>query len=318
MAVVTTLQGRGIVPEGTSGSLGAFNSQPAVERFFGSCDAMLVAGSRLRVPETLTHQLKLPRPLWQVDVDPRAWNRAYVSDDFIVGDAGLALRLLADRLEGRVRFDAALHADADAARAAAEATLRANVSPYDAVADAVQQGAGADFNWVRDVTIANATWGNRLLRLPDVRRGVHATGGGIGQGLAMAIGAAVATPQRRTWALVGDGGLALNLGELATAVQERTRLVLLVMNDGGYGILRNLQDADYGGRRQYADLHTPRFEALAAAMGLGFRRVSTLAGLPAQLADAAADPAPAMLVEFDMAAIGPWARPFTGPPLARG
>jgi acetolactate synthase-1/2/3 large subunit len=117
---------------------------------------------------------------------------------------------------------------------------------------------------------------------------------------------------------VGDGGLALNLGELATAVQERTRLVLLVMNDGGYGILRNLQDADYGGRRQYADLHTPRFEALAAAMGLGFRRVSTLAGLPAQLADAAADPAPAMLVEFDMAAIGPWARPFTGPPLARG
>ncbi len=318
MAVVTTLQGRGIVPEGTSGSLGAFNSQPAIERFFGSCDAMLVAGSRLRVPETLTHQLKLPRPLWQVDVDPQAWNRAYMSDDFIVGDAGLTLRLLADRLEGRVRFDAALHADADAARAAAEATLRANVSPYDAVADAVQQVAGADFNWVRDVTIANATWGNRLLRLPDVRRGVHATGGGIGQGLAMAIGAAVATPQRRTWALVGDGGLALNLGELATAVQERTRLVLLVMNDGGYGILRNLQDADYGGRRQYADLHTPRFEALAAAMGLGFRRVSTLAGLPAQLADAAADPAPAMLVEFDMAAIGPWARPFTGPPLARG
>jgi acetolactate synthase-1/2/3 large subunit len=101
-------------------------------------------------------------------------------------------------------------------------------------------------------------------------------------------------------------------------VQERTRLVLLVMNDGGYGILRNLQDADYGGRRHYADLHTPRFDALAAAMGLGHHRISRLDGLAAQLAAAAADPAPATLVEFDMAAIGPYARPFTGPPLARG
>jgi acetolactate synthase-1/2/3 large subunit len=318
-AVVTSLNGRGIVPEGTAGSLGAFNSQPAVERLFATCDAMLVAGSRLRVPETLTHQLKLPRPLWQVDIDPRAWNRAYVSDNFLIGDATLALTMLADRLEARaVRFDAALRDDATRARGEAEATLRANVSPYDAVSDAVQQVAGADFNWVRDVTIGNATWGNRLLRLADVRRGVHATGGGIGQGLAMAIGAAVAAPQRRTWALVGDGGLALNLGELATAVQEHTRLMLLVMNDGGYGILRNLQDADHGGRRFYADLHTPRFDALAAAMGCGHRRITTLHDLPAQLADAAADPAPAMLVEFDMAAIGPYARPFTGPPLARG
>jgi acetolactate synthase-1/2/3 large subunit len=318
-AVVTSLNGRGIVPEGTAGSLGAFNSQPAVERFFATCDAMLVAGSRLRVPETLTHQLKLPRPLCQVDVDPRAWNRAYVSDHFVIGDTEMALAMLADRLEARgIRFDPALHGDATHARGEAEATLRANVSPYDAVSDAVQQVAGADFNWVRDVTIGNATWGNRLLRLPDVRRGVHATGGGIGQGLAMAIGAAVATPQRRTWALVGDGGLALNLGELATAVQERTRLMLLVMNDGGYGILRNLQDADHAGRRFYADLHTPRFDALAAAMGCGHRRITTLHDLPAQLADAAADPAPAMLVEFDMAAIGPYARPFTGPPLARG
>ena len=39
--------------------------------------------------------------------------------------------------------------------------------------------------------------------------------------------------------------------------QERTGLVLLVMNDGGYGILRSLQDADYGGHRCPADLHTP-------------------------------------------------------------
>ena len=51
------------------------------------------------------------------------------------------------------------------------------------------------------------------------RRG-HALGGGIGQGLPMAIGAAIAGTGKKTIALVGDGGLQLNIGELATAVQE--------------------------------------------------------------------------------------------------
>ena len=317
-AVVTTLQARGAVPEGGDGVLGAFNSQPAVERFFATCDAMLVAGSRLRVPETLTHQLKLPRPLLQIDIDPQAQHRAYVTDDFVCGDAVLALSMLADRLEGRMQVDRSVQADATRARGEAEAGMRAAVAPYDRVADAIGRVAGADFNWVRDVTVANSTWGNRLLRLADIRRGVHATGGGIGQGLAMGIGAAVATPGRKTWVLVGDGGLALNLGELATAVQERTGLVLLVMNDGGYGILRNLQDADYGGHRCYADLHTPRFGLLAESLAMGYHRVATLDGLDAVLAAAAADPAGATLVEFDMHAIGPTAKPFTGPPLGRG
>ncbi len=317
-AIVTSLQARGAWPEGAEATLGAYNCQPAVEKFYASCDAMLVAGSRLRVPETLSHSLKLPAALYQIDIDPQAHNRAYPTQDFICGDAALTLAALADQLEGRMAIDRSVQADAVAARGQAEAAMRAAVQPYDAVSDAVQQVAGDAFNWVRDVTISNATWGNRLLRLSGIHRGVHATGGGIGQGLALAIGAAVGTPDRKTWALVGDGGLALNLGELATAVQERTGLVLMVMNDGGYGILKNLQDADFGGRRVYADLHTPKFEALAQAMGMGFHRVSSMGEVQAVLARAAADSSPATLVEFDMHAIGPFAKPFTGPPLGRG
>ena len=317
-AIVTSLQARGAWPEGAEATLGAYNCQPAVEKFYATCDAMLVAGSRLRVPETLSHSLKLPAALYQIDIDPQAHNRAYPTRDFICGDAALTLAALADSLEGRTNIDRSVQADAVAARGQAEDAMRAAVKPYDAVSDAVQKVAGDAFNWVRDVTISNATWGNRLLRLTGIHRGVHATGGGIGQGLAMAIGAAVGTPERKTWALVGDGGLALNLGELATAVQERTGLVLMVMNDGGYGILKNLQDADFGGRRVYADLHTPKFEQLAQAMGMGFHRVSSMQEVQAVLARAGADPAPATLVEFDMHAIGPFARPFTGPPLGRG
>jgi acetolactate synthase-1/2/3 large subunit len=313
VGLVTSIQGRGAVDEHDPRTLGAFNLQPGVERLYRSCDAMLVAGSRLRVPETARHALALPRPLYRIDADPLADGRGYPSALFVHGDAALALDGLADRLEGRVRFDPSLHAEIADTRARAEARMRETLlGRWSALVDALH-AAAPDCNWVRDVTISNGTWGSRLFRVAGPRRVAHAAGGGIGQGLSMGIGAALGAPQRPTLALVGDGGLMLNAAELPTAVQEACGLVLLVMNDRGYGILRNLADAQFDGRRIYSDLHTPDFELLARAHGWRFHRVSTLADVEARLRAIVADPGPATMVEFDMDAIGPFAQPFSGP-----
>ena len=51
------------------------------------------------------------------------------------------------------------------------------------------------------------------------------------------------------------------IGELATAVEARANVVYLMMNDRGYGVIRNIQDAQYDGRRMYADILTPDFRA---------------------------------------------------------
>ena len=67
---------------------------------------------------------------------------------------------------------------------------------------------------------------------------------------------------------VGDGGLSLNLGELATLAQEKANVTLLIMNDGGYGVMRGIQDKYFGGRQYYNELHTPDFTLLAQAIGL--------------------------------------------------
>ena len=84
----------------------------------------------------------------------------------------------------------------------------------------------------------------------------------------MAIGAALAAVGRKTVALVGDGGLQLNVGELVTPVQEKADVLIVLMNDRGYGVIRNIQDEKYGGRHYLADLHTPDFQAFAASIGL--------------------------------------------------
>ncbi|HCN71806.1 MAG TPA: hypothetical protein DIS96_08825, partial [Pusillimonas sp.] len=93
--VVTSTQGRGIVPENDPQSLGAFNLHKPIEAFYQTCDAMLVVGSRLRGNETLKYQLKLPRPLYRVDADPASEGRCYETDAFVHGDSRLVLEGLA-------------------------------------------------------------------------------------------------------------------------------------------------------------------------------------------------------------------------------
>jgi acetolactate synthase-1/2/3 large subunit len=176
------------------------------------------------------------------------------------------------------------------------------------------EAAGDDYLWVRDITLSNSMWGNRMMILRGPRDGVHATGGGIGQGLPMAIGAALAAPGRQVLCLTGDGGLQLCIGELATLAESGARILVLVMNDQGYGVIRNIQDAHYEGRRGYTDVLTPNFADLCAAVGLQHRQISDLATVPSVLSDAIALNDPVM-VEIDMPAIGDFATRFAGPPV---
>lgn len=317
--VVTSTQGRGIVPEDHPRNLGAYNVQKPVEALYQTCDALLVVGSRLRSNETLKYELKLPQPLYRIDIDGGADGRCYAGERFVQGDAALALHALADALEGRMAVDPAFGDDIAAAKQRAEATLMDGLGPYAELVNALQARVGRDFFWVRDVTLSNSTWGNRQLRLTQPRDGVHALGGGIGQGLAMGIGAAISaavnSPGKKTWALCGDGGFVLNLGELACAVQEKAELVVLLMNDQAYGVIKNIQDAQYGGRQVYADLHTPDYTQLCAAMGVTHLKVRSTAEFGPALDAAAKHRGGPMIVEVDMLSVGPFKTAFAGPPV---
>lgn len=316
--VVTTTQGRGIVPEDDAGSLGAYNIQKPVEDLYQTCDAMLVVGSRLRGNETLKYELKLPRPLYRIDADAAAEGRCYATDAFVCGDSALALEGLADRLEAiKYKADPKLLSDLRAAHDQAVATLRDGLGPYAELVRQLQAVAGRNFNWVRDVTVSNSTWGNRELRVFEPGAGVHATGGGIGQGMPMAIGAAIGAAVtgsgRKTFCLAGDGGFILNLGELACMVQEKAPMVIVLMNDKSYGVIKNIQDVQYGGRRCYAELHTPDYDLLCKSLALPHARVQSLDDLSARLDEALSTDGP-FLLEIDMLSIGGFKSTFAGPP----
>jgi len=286
-----------------------------VEAFYGTCDAMLVVGSRLRGNETLKYKLKLPSPLYQIDVDPTARNsRPYVAELFVQADSALALNALADCLDGVMNIDPDFASDLQATRREAVAFMRSGLKPYDTLLDVIQASTGNDFIWARDVTISNSTWGNRGVYISGPFDGVHALGGGIGQGLQMAIGAAIAAPERSVYCLVGDGGLQVNIGELATAAQEGVKIIMILMNSHDYEVIKNIQNAEYGGRQYYADIYTPDFAAIAKSNGWSYRKLSDLKSAETVFEAAKSDNGLA-IIEVDMPSIGAFARAFGGPPV---
>lgn len=312
VAVVTSTSGRGIVAEDHPLSVGAFNCTDEIQRLYDACDLLIVAGSRLRGNETWTYKLKLPQNLVQIDIDPDTDGRCYPNVQFIAGDAPAVLSALAEAARAGLTIDSTLAGDVAQARAGMVAQLRGDIGPYGALVDELQAQLPEGAAWVRDVTISNSMWGNRYLRIGDERAGVHAVGGGIGQGLPMGIGAALGRKAGAV-ALSGDGGLSLCLGELMTAVDEQAPLTLILMNDQGYGVIRNIQETHYGGRQYYSNILVPDFALIAQAIGLPHQRVSDLADFPAALRSALALPGPAV-VEIDMTAIGGFTKTFAGPP----
>lgn len=303
---VSSWNGRGTIPEDHPMTLGGMhgNGSPRVQAFYDGVDAMLVVGSRLRGHETGDFALKLPKVLIHADCDPAANGRTYANSLFIHGDAALVMGGIADRLAGRTSVEPGFAADFAAMKARAREEYLATLGPYAAFPDAIRAVLPRDGVWVRDVTIANSTWGNRVFPIYDPRHAVHPVGAAIGPGLALGIGAAIAAEGRKTIAMCGDGGFSLGMCELWTMAQEKPDLVTMVMNDGGYGVIRHIQDAVADGRLFGHDLMTPDLQGLAALAGLPFFRVTSADSVGEVVAQALAVAGPA-LVEVDMHAIGP-------------
>lgn len=302
---VSSWNGRGTIPEDHAMSLGGMhgNGLPRVQEFYGSVDAMLVVGSRLRGHETGDFSMKLPKTLIHADCDAAANGRSYPNSLFLHGDAGLVMAGIADRLAGRVAVDAGFAADVAALKSRAREEYLATLGPYAGFPDAIRAAMPRDGVWVRDITISNSTWGNRVFPIYDPRHSVYPVGAAIGPGLALGIGASIAAQGRKTIAMCGDGGFSLGMCELWTVAQEKPDLVTMVMNDGGYGVIRHIQDAVADGRQFGHDLLTPELKGLAGLAGIPFFKASSAESIGEVTSQALAVKGPA-LVEVDMRAIG--------------
>lgn len=279
--VVTTTNGKGVLPETHALSLGAGVHLAAVSDWVASRDLVLVVGSDLGSSDLYEEQWRLGGPMVRVDIDPVQIIVNASPDIALVGDASETLEALLERL-GNVQPDPGLPGDTATwvrlvrEEAAEEGRLwRDEIAVLDKVLDADAIVAGDS---------ATVCYYGLKANLPLQRPGsfLYPSGAGtLGYGLPAAIGAKMAAPHQQVVAVMGDGGIMFSLAELASAAAEGLNLPVIVFDNGGYGQIRtNMQ------RRGYeplgVDIPPPDFSGLARALGCRGVHVDC----PSTLADA--------------------------------
>lgn len=174
-------------------------------------------------------------------------------------------------------------------------TLQASV-PHDAI---ITNGAG---NY--------ASWAHRFYRYGGMRTQLAPTNGAMGYGVPSGVAAKIVHPGRTVVTFAGDGEFMMTGQELATAVQYRAGVVIIVFNNGMFGTIRMHQEREYPGRVSGTELHNPDFAALAKAYGGQGEVVETTAefgpALERALAFANAEKLPAIIeLRYDANLITP-------------
>ncbi|MDQ3866060.1 MAG: thiamine pyrophosphate-dependent enzyme, partial [Actinomycetota bacterium] len=160
--------------------------------------------------------------------------------------------------------------------------------------DAIRRALPRDAVHAWDMTIL-AYWAAAHFPALTPRRFLYPLGSGtLGYAWPAALGASSALATNPALAVVGDGGFLYNIAELASGRQHQLSAKLLLVDDGGYGILREYQRETYG-ETHAVDLVQPDFVALASAFGVPARATDP-ERLEDDLAWALAVEGPAVLV----------------------
>ncbi|MEU2787685.1 thiamine pyrophosphate-binding protein [Streptomyces sp. NPDC007100] len=300
--VATTFGGKGAFPWEHPLSLQSWLEDRHTTDFLEDADVLLVVGSGLGELSSNYHTFRPRGRVVQVEADLGKLEANHAALG-IHADARLALDQLAAAVRDRAReAEAGGPARTEPAAEAVAGVLRRvrkridgqGLEPEQAVLAAVRDALPDTAPSFWDMTILGY-WAWSAFD-PRTANAMHSAqgAGGLGYGFPAALGAAVADPGRPTLAVSGDGGAMYSIAELATARQYGLPVTWLIVDDGGYGILREYM-TDAFGQATATELVRPDFVALARSFGVPAVRTSP-EDLRADLSAALADPGPSVVV----------------------
>jgi acetolactate synthase I/II/III large subunit len=290
--VVTTYGGKGAFPWTHPLSLQSWLEDRHTTDFLQDADVLLVVGSGLGELSSNYHTFRPRGRVIQIDADLGKLESNHPALG-IHADARLALQALLETVSPRedagaperVRTVLAKVSDRIAAQ---ELTLEQDVLA------SVRRALPADSPSFWDMTILSYwAWAAFDARRPNTMHSAQGAGG-LGYGFPAALGAAAADPTTPVLAVSGDGGALYSVAELATARQHDLNVTWLIVDDGGYGILREYL-TDTFGRTTATELTRPDYVALAESFGVPGLR-TTPETLERDLAKALATPGPSVVV----------------------
>lgn len=242
----TTQMGKGTVPGGTELYMGtaALSERDYVHEAIERADLIITIGHETIEKPPFIMGPKGPKVI-HVGYQPASVEQVYFPQAEVIGDIGPSLHLLLERLEGKLGHAGAL------------LPLRKGI--LERLADRAEEDRFTPQRIVRDIRRVIPSDGivaldNGMYKIWFARNyrttvantllldNALAT---MGAGLPSAMMAAILYPKRRVMAVCGDGGFMMNSQEMETAVRLKLNLVVLVLEDGAYGMIRWKQAVDH-------------------------------------------------------------------------
>ncbi len=298
--VVTTLLGKGAVDETHPLHLGMFGMHGTAyaNKAVADCDLIMSIGGRWddritgRLSDFCRRAVKI-----HVDIDPAEFAKIITPDVAILGDARLVIEDLVPQVEL-----------ADTAEWLAQIARWRRQYP---LKYPKQGGLRAQhvLDRLNEITAGRAIittdvgqhqmWAAQFCLTRSNRSWISSGGAGtMGFGFPAAIGAQFAHPNKKVWAVVGDGGFQMTCPELATACVNKLPVKCLIINNNYLGMIRQWQEMFYDNRLSGADLEgNPDFVKLAQAYGAKGLRIRRSADVNRILREAHAwDAGPCIVV----------------------
>lgn len=279
--VVLTGNAKGVLPSSHPLCAGNVLVVPAVQAALEEADAVLVVGSEVSDADLYNggRALAFSGQVVRIDLDPQQLDRRMTPTVGVVGDAAHALDALAGLLGPATRPATEPGSERAARlRAAAAASTPPAFAPWiAAMAEAIPADAVVAMDSTQLAYAAHVALPAERPRSWLAPYGL----GTLGCALPMAVGAAIAAPDRPVVALAGDGGWLFTVAEMATAADEGCRIVLVVWDNRGYAQIRqSFDDAD--APRMGVDVSSMDPAGIAA----GFGWATTTVHRPDELHDA--------------------------------
>ena len=274
--VLTSYAGRGLMA-GDPLVVNAPVHEPEASQLLAEADLLVILGSSFDGMNTKNWRIPLPDRRVAITLGSLI-DRTIDLDCLIKADAAATIDSLLEVLDEMSFAPRQPWTDVSGIRDSIVARLHSDPRTATAISwvEQVEAGWADDGAVVCDMAVG-AYWVGGYSSQPRPRRLQYAVGWGtLGYALPAAIGpASVGIP---TLAVCGDGGPMFALGELATYAQESLPITLMIIDDGGYGMLRFDQQV-FGHPERGVDLLTPEWATLGAAFGIGCEEVAGVDGI---------------------------------------
>lgn len=299
LPVAVSLMGLGAIPTDHPLSMGlvGMHAAASTNMVLEECDLLVAAGVRFDDRATGKAADFCPwADVIHIDIDPGEIGKLKAAGVGVVGDVGSVLQTLIPMVEESSRRDWLSRIRALQGRHALRIPdQRDPTTPYGLILTA------ADLLGDRAIVVTDVgqhqMWTAQVYPFRRPRQWLTSAGlGTMGFGVPAAIGAALAAPDRTVVCFSGDGSLMMNVQELATAVQERVNLKIVVMDNHCLGLVRQQQDLFYG-RRIFACHYETPADFVKVAQGFGMRALdlNESKDLPGALAGALHEPGPCLI-----------------------